>query len=228
MINNVKRLPDAYDKSENSNISKLLSIVYDISSEQEKDLNDINASRDISKATGKTLYYYGKMFDVPRGGASDKQYVTQILAQITRNTSTPDVEGIIRAIEATLQLKDVSIEEHDMSVNVHGITVDVFGVSGYPTDADIKKVISSILPIGVSLETITYEGSLLVFDATVAGPSDYPYLYSAWLYGQEALENGSEVGLAGDGTVPDLFLEYAPQYSASGTYEGGTLSFFGD
>lgn len=228
MINNVSRLPDAYDKKPNSNIANLLSIAYDISSGQEKDLNDINASRDISKATGKTLYYYGKMFNVARGGATEKQYRTKVLAQITRNTSTPDANGVIRAVEETLQLKGVSIEEHDMSVTVHGVTTDVIGKSGYSTVDEIKEVISSILPVGVSLETITFEGSLLIFDVAVTGPSDYPYLYAAWLYGQEAYANGDEVGLAGDGTVPNSFLTYAPQYSASGTYEGGSLSFFSD
>jgi len=228
MNNNARRLPDAYDKKDNSNTHKLLSLACTVASMQEKDLNDINASRELEKATGKTLYYYGKMFNVPRGGATDKQYVTKILTQIVKNTATPDTNGVINAIEKALQSEGVSIEEHDMSISVHGLKADILGKSGYSSIEEVEDLIRTILPIGISLETVTYEGSLLIFDITVSGPSDYPLLYSAWLYGQEAAANGSQVGLAGHGEVPSSFAEYAPQYSTTGDYEGGSLSFFGN
>lgn len=226
MINNVKRLPDAYDKQTLSNISKLLQIAYELAAAQETDSNDIFDSHAIENAYGKTLDYYGKMYGVSRGNATDKQYITKILSQIARNSTGADANAIIKAIELTFQAKNVSLTENDMSVTVNGLTTDVLSKSGYTTTEEIETIIESLLPVGVGLNTVAYNGTLQIFENRVFGDPDYPTLYTAWYLGQTAYANGDEVGLKGSGSVPATFLDYAPEYQQSGTYDGGTMTLF--
>lgn len=223
MTNNITRLPDAYDKKSGSNISKVLQLAYELAEAQEKDSNDIDGSRSIENAYGKTLDRYGKMYGVDRGGATDQQYRTIILMQIGKNAVQADSNSIIKAIELAMQSEGVSLHEGDMTVSIEGLSTTAYEESGYTAD-EVKQLISSLLPVGVSLESVMFDGTLLIFDVTVEGDLNYPQLYSAWYYGQRAYAEGKEVGLSGDGTVPNSFLEYAPEYQTSGTYEGGTLS----
>lgn len=223
MINNVKRLPDAYDKQALSNISKVLQLAYELAETQENDSNDIDGSRSIENAYGKTLDRYGEMYGVDRGGATDQQYRTLILVQMGKNAVQADSNSIIKAIELAMQSEGVSLHEGNMTVSIEGLSTTAYEESGFTAD-EVKQLISSLLPIGISLESVLFSGTLLVFDETVEGDSNYPQLYSAWYYGQRAYAEGKEVGLSGNGTVPSSFLEYAPEYQASGTYEGGTLS----
>ena len=228
MINNVKRLPDAYDKQALSNISKLLQIAYELAALQETDSNDIFDSRGIENAYGKTLDNYGKMYGVSRGNATDKQYITKILSQIARNSTGADANAIIKAIELTFQAKNVSLDEGNMTVAVNGLTTDVLSKSGYTTTEEIETIIESLLPVGVGLNTVAYNGTLQIFENRVFGDPDYPTLYTAWYLGQTAYANGDEVGLKGSGSVPATFLDYAPEYQQSGTYDGGTMTLFGN
>lgn len=223
MTNNVKRFPDAYNKSNGSNISKIMELAYGIAAATETDLEDIADSRSIENAYGKTLDHYGKMYGVSRGNADDAQYRTLILTQISRNTVQPDAQSIINAIELMIQTKGVYLEENYMTIDVMGLSTDDYERSGY-SGVEVRELISSILPVGVKLKNIYYDGTLMLFDALIPGAASYPQLYSAWLYGQRAYADGREVGLKGHGEVPNVFLQYAPDYEREGDYEGGTLS----
>lgn len=223
MQNNAVRLPDAYYKQIGGNLYTLFSLAYEIALETQTDFSDISDSRNIDNAYGKTLDNYGATFGVSRGGDTDTQYRTKIKNKIASLTVGSDCNSVINAI-ATMFGGDpakIRIAEANVAVAVYGLTMDMLENSGY-TSSEIVQAIKNLLPIGVGLIRPYFAGTLLIFDKTTPGDTNYPQLYSAWLYGQEAYANGEEVGLSGDGTVPSSFLDYA-DYSASGTYEGGTL-----
>lgn len=224
----------------------LLSLAYGIALGTETDLNAISDSRDMSAATGATLDNYGAMVGVSRNGATDEQYQTKILNQISRNVSGVDANSIIKAIALTLKAEEtsISISEGIMSVTVNGLTVAMLDESGYSA-SEISEMISGLLPIGVSLGSTMYAGTLLlVREYTVAETgvyAQYPHLWNCWWLGQAySLLYGQNVGLSGEGTVPATFNtngDIEPYiYSngthnsgtkgmqTSGTYDGGTLS----
>lgn len=229
MNNNIIKMPDAYDKQPTSNLYTLLALAYGIAAGTQTDLNDIADSRDLQNAYGETLDNYGATYGVSRSGATDDQYRTKIRNKIAANTVGSDCNSIINAI-ATMFGGDpakISIIESSFAVAVTGLTIEMLNNSGY-TQQEIYDAIKSLLPAGIGLLEPYFGGTLQLFSRITIGATNYPRLYSAWLYGQEAYANGEEVGLSGDGTVPDEFLQYAPDYQASGTYEGGTLGTLGN
>lgn len=248
MINNVTRLPDAYAKDADSNNNKLFQLAYFTSSILEDDLADIADSRDLSQAYGATLDAYGAMFGVPRNGATDTQYRVKILSQIGSLITTGDANSVLSFIAQMLGVSESSIRliEGNMVVNVAGLTMAVLQSTGY-TAAEITEMIKSIMPIGVSVGSMSFAGTLLLHTDTLSGVSDYPTLYASWMDGQlgkvyqKAISDQSvdeelvrKVGLSGNGTVPSSFLNTSYvqaiqnaiegfEFQASGTYEGGTL-----
>ncbi len=247
MINNSTRLPDAYAKDVSSNMYKLFELQSLVTGIMQTDMNDIEASKDLSQATGKTLDLYGGMFGVSRQGATDDQFRVKILNQIGKLASSGDCNSVLRFIAQMLgiEITDIRLVESNMLVAIIGLTTEMLENSGYKS-SDISDMLQGLMPIGVALAPPNYAGTLLVQDET-AGYADYPTLFAAWIDGQlgctylKALQNRSveeslvrKVGLSGEGTVPAEFLESqfvtllqqkisGLTFQASGTYEGGTL-----
>lgn len=227
---NVMMLPDAYAKAENSNNYKLLQLLSYLYSSLQTDLQAIESAKDINTATGATLDNIGSMAGVKRNGETDAQYRLAILARVAAMATTGDCDATIARIEQMLGLESGTISILEMPdtpavVFVIGLTLDMLDNSGYTQD-QIQALIKSVIPAGVGLSPPSYAGTLRIIDPdTQPKLAAYPTLYKAWLQGQIDFTGGSDRGLAGDGTVPDLFTQTAgnPDFSATGTYTGGTL-----
>lgn len=93
-MDNVKRLPDAYKKSTDSNNYKLLKLNELATSDLSADLADILDSLDIKRAFGKTLDYYGAIYRLQRKGKNDSDYRAAIEAEIAKQFCGCDCNSI--------------------------------------------------------------------------------------------------------------------------------------
>lgn len=161
MINNISRMPDAYDKRTGSNLYTLLSLAYEIALDMQTDFNDINDSRDLSNAYGETLDNYGAALGVSRNGANDEQYRIKIRIQIANNISGSDCNSIIQLMAQTfsVDVSDIAVFDADNAkVVIYGPPLSAVGQIGL-TPAQIKETVFSMLPIGVGIETEILTGT---------------------------------------------------------------------
>ena len=94
-------LPDAYDKKPTSNNYKILEIERLEAETLREGLYNIESILDISKATGKTLDYYGERIGQKRGLATDDQYRVLILAKIMRHLSNGRYNSVVECLSKT-------------------------------------------------------------------------------------------------------------------------------
>lgn len=90
----IERLPDAYNKAEQSNIFKIISLAADQLQKGEDTLQIINDWRDIDQAKGKTLEKIGKDVGQPREGFDDVEYRKRIKIKIRSNLSGGEIETL--------------------------------------------------------------------------------------------------------------------------------------
>ena len=227
-MNNTKRLPDAYAKNIDSNLYRLLQIANLLFTDTKCDLISISESRDLYNVSGKTLDYYGEMLGESRNGLTDEQYRTKILNRIGRYISGSDCNSFINSVSQMLGIEqsDISVSEGKMSVTINGLTMQILDNSGYKSH-EIEEMIKGLMPVGVEINRPMYSGTLLILnenDKTGFSPeNNYPVLFPAWYRGQQELWNYRDVGLSGNGKVPDSWAATAWGTKSEGTYEGGTL-----
>lgn len=83
LTNKVGRLPDYYDKGENSNNRKILEIARAAKEDIAGTLDGIRAASDMLEATGESLDIWGAVYGVDREGDSDDVYRIRIqIAQL--------------------------------------------------------------------------------------------------------------------------------------------------
>lgn len=90
----LNRLPDAYNKSEQSGIFKTIKLASDQLAAGEKTLETIQEWRDIDQAQGSTLTKIGKDVGQPREGLDDEQYRQKIKIKIRSNLSGGEIETL--------------------------------------------------------------------------------------------------------------------------------------
>lgn len=227
-MNNIHKMPDAYKKTIGSNLYDLLQLANLLDVDQKADFNSIEGSHDIEFAYGKTLDRYGEMVGIQRSGATDEQYRVNILGAAGKRVSGGDCNSTIHVIADMLSVGIDSFRIYDMSdsipnanafvpaaIRIVGLSSEVIAETGF-TSAQIKQMINDILPAGVRLETLTFDGTLDIMRVSNVNPSDtsYPTLSRAW----EAGQNAPETVLAGYGENPN-------DSSDSGTFDGGTLGY---
>ena len=166
--NHVRNLPDAYDKRWDSNNAKILAIEKREMDAIRGELSDIYASLDLSLASGKTLDLYGEMVGQERGKASDEQYRIMIRARILRNLTNGDYNSIARAISLIFNCDttDFCIAEKDEPcvVELTGLPFEILNRSGLGVE-NALKIINEIIPAGVRLETLSFDGTFEFSDA---------------------------------------------------------------
>ncbi|WP_427110452.1 hypothetical protein [Lysinibacillus xylanilyticus] len=107
----VKRFSDYFDKTPDSNISKLMSI---FSAEEVKATNDrIRQWRNIDDAEGVGLDLIGQNVNQPRGVANDEVYRILLKSKIARNLSDGTIDMIIQVLAIALSVdpKMIKIKE---------------------------------------------------------------------------------------------------------------------
>lgn len=162
-MHNVKSFPDAYDKQPSSNLHKLMQLNYLISSDVKNIYAQIEQSRGIENAYGKTLDYYGEMVGQDRNGNDDEQYRTMILNRIAQKLSNGDCNSVINLISQTFNIdkSQIIINEGKTSVSIAGVPYE--GSIGMGLDVNqVKKMIKNILPVGVKLNYLDMQGTLIM------------------------------------------------------------------
>ena len=196
----VKNLQDAYRKTPDSNIAKLLQIEKEAIDQLREDTRAVYDSLDIDKATGKTLDLFGEMFGQQRGTATDEQYRVLIKNRIVRNFANTDHTSIVNAICATFDCEptEVLLTESDVPcmVKLEGLPIAQLNASNIDIGTAVQ-IVTSMLPAGVYMEAVSFSGTFEFSDAGLV------YDEAAG-FGDEAQTIGGYLGLVSDGSGSNL------------------------
>lgn len=158
----VKNLPDAYRKDKDSNNFKILEVERVAVQTLREALQEVESALDLDNAVGKTLDRYGERVGQARGAASDNQYRIMIKAKIRHNLSNGSYRSIVESICYMLSCEpsQVYIAESEEPCTVELVTVPLGSIiaAGFST-AQITAIIKQLLPVGVAIESILYEGT---------------------------------------------------------------------
>ena len=97
-------LPDTYDKSDDSNLSKLIKIFRNELKEINKMKEDLADQKDVDKAENIYLDRIGANIGQPRGSFNDDQYRALIKSKIQQNLSPGDINNLLDYISTILQI----------------------------------------------------------------------------------------------------------------------------
>ena len=161
--NLINRFPDAYCKLPNSNNEKLLKLLSVPLTQIRKTIRAVYDSNDIFKATGKTLDYYGDIYNVQRGRLNDTQYRYMILSAIARNNVGGDYESILEAISVIFHCdkNEVKLSDHEdnpATIRLDKMPFSVIMEAGFSTTQAVA-LIENLLPITVGIEAGNFEGT---------------------------------------------------------------------
>ena len=160
--NLAKNLPDAYKKDSQSNNFKILEIERLAGKDLRETLEYIENILDINNARGAILDMYGKRFGQARGKATDAQYITMIKSKIIRGLCNGSYKNIVDAICYTFNctIDDVRLVETDAPATVIVDKTPLGSIikAGFST-SQAEAIIRNIIPAGISLESILYEGT---------------------------------------------------------------------
>lgn len=166
--NLAKNLPDAYKKDVRSNNYKILEIERTANNELRECLSEIEKALDIENATGVTLDMYGESFGQSRGLATDAQYRVMIKSKIVRSLSCGSYKDFVDAICATFgcSIDDVLLSETDkpMTVSLGKAPLNDIIHAGFTTN-QAYQIVKKLLPVGVKLESVLFEGTFEFSDA---------------------------------------------------------------
>ena len=162
IVDYIDRLPDVYRKDEDSNNYKLLLLeeraVFGFSA----DIDAVQDTLDIKKATGKTLDLYGETYGHPRGKATDEQYRYLITQKVAQNMVSGDYNGIISAISVAFGVPVTEFKlvetETPCTVKVVNMPYSVLVEAGMTVD-QMREIIKGLLPVGVTLELTELAGT---------------------------------------------------------------------
>ena len=157
--NDLKRLPDNYNKKVKSNNWKLITVIQDEISKIKQAIRKISKAQDIDRAYGEFLDRHGENLQLKRGNKTDSIYRITLKAKMQRNISKGSINEIIEIIATMLNIsvREVKIEENpgnepaSMYIGVPISPLAKFGLS-YDRFADI---VDGILAGGVTLYSLT-------------------------------------------------------------------------
>ena len=165
--NHVKNLPDIFCKSKDSNNFKLLELERLTVEEYRQTLRQLFDMIDLDNAKGKTLDLYGETVGQSRGRASDEQYILMIKAKLMQNLSNGSYPSVLNSMCTTFgcEPSQIYIEESDIPCKVNAVKLPLESIiKADITPEDTEKLIKSLLPVGVSLESYLYEGTFTFSD----------------------------------------------------------------
>lgn len=158
----INALPDSYRKDSESNNYKLLLMEENIVSDFRDDIQAVSQTLDIYKSTGATLDLYGKMYGQARGKMTDEQYRYIILQRIARNMVKGDYNSIVKALAVAFDTDTSNVAfretENPAEVEVMNMPYGVLLNAGISV-AQMEQVIIAILPVGVSLSSLSLDGT---------------------------------------------------------------------
>lgn len=194
--NHVKNLPDAFCKSTESNNYKLLELERLTVEDYRQTLQELFDVIKLENAHGKVLDMYGETVGQLRGKATDEQYILMIKAKLMHNLSNGSYPSVLNSLCTTFDCepKDVYIEESDAPCTVNVVRLPLEAI----VKADISpekttKLIKSLLPVGVNLQSYLYEGTFTFSDV------ENEYNLNEGFCDVEGGAIGGYLGIAGSG-----------------------------
>lgn len=161
-MSNVKRLPDSYAKSENSNNYKLLMLNELAVEDAKADLWAIFDARAIENATGRTLDHIGEMVVQKRGTMTDDQYRYVILTKVGMNTGQGNYESVMdtltRVFNCTAQDIIILDGNNSCEVVVQKFPLEVLIDANF-TSLQAVEFIKQLLPAGVAVNAENFQGT---------------------------------------------------------------------
>lgn len=166
-MDNVKRLPDAYYKGEDSNNYKLLHLNELATADFQSDLSDVLNCLDVMNATGKTLDLYGETIGQSRGKLDDAQYRLLILNKIGRNLCNGDYNSVVSLLAQMFNGNpaDIVLKEADdpCKVTIVKFPLDLLANAGFSGEQAVL-IIEMLLPVCVRLTDIEFNGTFEFMD----------------------------------------------------------------
>lgn len=217
--NNIKRLPDAYRKDENSNNYKLLRLNELATQQLQEDCQSVLDTLDLNLATGKTLDLYGQMLGQKRGGLNDLQYRLVLLNKIGANICQGDYNSTVSTLAQIFNcsIKDIALKDVETNkIDVVKLSVNTLVNAGFTGERAIE-MIELLLPVCVSVNQANCEGTFEfggLEQANYKGLSELTYA-SLSRYTYTDLESG------------EICLEY-DENLGFGNIEQSIGGYFGD
>lgn len=186
----VQNLPDAYDKSVDSNNNKLFLINKNTTDDIKTALSDVFNVLNINNASGRTLDdVWGGRLHLKRGGFDDDMYILRLKFKMMQNIACGYFSDLIEALAFVLKCdtSDIHIVESETKngVIVKDMPISLLQNAGF-TIYQINDLINRLLSVGVEVLEFTYEKKALLSahicsfaaserkyqSARIQGPSD--------------------------------------------------------
>lgn len=158
----LEALPDSYKKTAGSNNYKLLYLEWLLVSGLWNDVEAVQVTADIAKATGATLDHYGQIYNQARGSMTDEQYRVIILQKVARYRTGGDYNSTIDALASALGVSPTSFKLTEQAsprkIVVSELPFSILAEVGI-TSHQIFQIIEALLPVGVPLAPLTLDGT---------------------------------------------------------------------
>lgn len=168
----VNKLSDANAKHKDSNNYKLFELVANELSSISETEQAIRLIRNIDNAYGETLDLIGESINLLRGSWIDSVYKTMIKAKMARFMATGDYDKTYQLIAYSLgkTVDELKAEGFQMTedwettssdsgwITIAGIPLATLNEIGLTT-SQFTQIIKSVLPIGIGLTSLQYEGT---------------------------------------------------------------------
>ena len=165
MMNNVKRLPDAYLKrygdGSKSNHAKMLELNELQRDEFKEVMTQVLESLDIDKATGATLDKFGETVNQKRGSLNDEQYRVMLRFKIAKLLNKGDYNSLmylacflLECAYGDLVIQDVG----NATVEIVSLPLAVPLEAGF-TFSQVIEMVKELLPCGVNVAEANFVGT---------------------------------------------------------------------
>ena len=161
--NPIDNLPDAYDKSADSNNSKILKLNKSTTDIMDRVIDSIFGVLNLNNASGRALddIWSGRL-NLERGSLTDEQYKIRLRTKMMQNIANGSFPDLIEALAYALQCEksDIHIVESDMpnKVIVKEIPLALLLQADFTTD-QVLTLINSLLAVNVTVSEYGFTGT---------------------------------------------------------------------
>lgn len=163
----VTLLTNAFNKTENSNLSRIFVVADQHITEVSDSLRKVELWRDIDNAEGTTLDLIGDSYNQARGLTDDSTYRVLIRGKVARDLSDGTFNSILNAIAVTLNCdpKDIELKtsledggDEPATIVVTKAPLETIVGSGLSA-TQFAQLVQSISPGGVRVAYVSLEGT---------------------------------------------------------------------
>ena len=161
--NPIDNLPDAYDKSADSNNSKILKLNKSTTDITDRVIDSIFGALNLNNASGRALddIWSGRL-NLERGSLTDEQYKIRLRTKMMQNIANGSFPDLIEALAYALQCEksDIHIVESDIpnKVIVKDIPLKLLLQADFTTD-QVLALINSLLAVNVTVSEYGFTGT---------------------------------------------------------------------